>query len=71
MPWQKIGAELRELPDTETRRQVFANGAQTRKAAGDLTVSIVHPKAGHTAKYSVRDLDGIMAGMTIDIQPCR
>jgi hypothetical protein len=69
MLWQKIGAELRELPDTETCRQVFANGTQTRKVAGDLTVSIVHPKAGHSAKYSVRDLDGIMVGMTVEIQP--
>ena len=41
--WQKIPKDrLRELPDSETCRQVFANGIQTRKAAGDLTVSIVH-----------------------------
>jgi hypothetical protein len=70
MLWQKIPREkLRELPDAETCRQVFANGTQTRKVAGDLTVSLVHPKAGHSLKYSVRDLDGIMAGMTVELQP--
>jgi hypothetical protein len=60
---------LRELPDEETCRQVFANGVQTRKVAGDLTVSAVHPKAGRSAKYSVRDLDGIMSGMAVELQP--
>jgi hypothetical protein len=34
-----------------------------------LTVSIAHPKAGHSAKYSVRDLDGIMVGMSVEVQP--
>jgi hypothetical protein len=43
--------------------------AETRKVAGDLTVSVVHPKAGHSLKYSVRDLDGIMAGMRVEVQP--
>jgi hypothetical protein len=70
MLWQKIPLEkLRELPEAETCRQVFANGTQTRKVAGDLTVSLVHPKAGHSLKYSVRDLDGIMVGMTVELQP--
>jgi hypothetical protein len=70
MLWNRIGAgQLRELPDKETCRQVFANGVQTRKVAGDLTVSIVHPKAGRSAKYSVRDLDGVMVGMRVELQP--
>jgi hypothetical protein len=70
MLWNRIRKEeLRELPDAETCRQVFANGVQTRKVAGDLTISIVHPKAGHSLKYSVRDLDGIMPGMTVELQP--
>jgi hypothetical protein len=43
--------------------------AETRKVAGDLTISVVHPKAGHSLKYSVRDLDGIMAGMRVEVQP--
>jgi hypothetical protein len=70
MLWQKIPKEkLRELPGAETCRQVFANGVQTRKVAGDLTISIVHPKAGRSLKYSVRDLDGIMVGLRVGVQP--
>ncbi|MDR1575311.1 MAG: transposase [Treponema sp.] len=68
--WQRIPKEkLRELPDKETCRQVFANGIQTRKVAGDLTVSIVHPRAGRSLKYSVRDLPGILVGMELRLQP--
>jgi hypothetical protein len=68
--WQRIPAEkLRELPDEETCRQVFANGVQTRKVAGDLTVSIVHPKAGRSLRYSVRDLPEILVGMELKLQP--
>jgi hypothetical protein len=68
--WQRIKPEqLRELPDEETCRQVFANGVQTRKVAGNLTVSIVHPRAGRSLKYSVRDLPGILVGMELNLQP--
>jgi hypothetical protein len=68
--WQRIPKEkLRELPDTETCRQVFANGIQTRKVAGDLTVGIVHPRAGRSLKYSVRNLPGILVGMELRLQP--
>jgi hypothetical protein len=68
--WQRIPKEkLRELPDGETCRQVFANGIQTRKVAGDLTVSIVHPRAGRSLRYSVRDLPGVLVGMELGLQP--
>ncbi|MDR1803584.1 MAG: transposase [Treponema sp.] len=68
--WQRIPKEkLRELPDEETCRQVFANGIQKRKVAGDLTVSIVHPRAGRSLRYSVRDLPGILVGMELNLQP--
>ena len=68
--WQKIPKDkLRELPDGETCRQVFASGIQTRKVAGDLTIAIVHPKAGRSLKYSVRDLPGVLVGMELKIQP--
>jgi hypothetical protein len=68
--WQRIKPEqLRELPDGETCRQVFANGIQTRKVAGDLTVGIVHPRAGRSLRYSVRDLPGILVGMELKLQP--
>jgi hypothetical protein len=68
--WQRIKPEqLRELPDEETCRQVFANGIQTRKVAGDLTVSIVHPRAGRSLRYSVRDLPGVLVGAELRLQP--
>jgi len=68
--WRRIPEEkLRELPDEETCRQVFANGIQKRKVAGDLTVSIVHPRAGRSLRYSVRDLPGILVGMELNLQP--
>jgi hypothetical protein len=68
--WQRIPKEkLRELPDEETCRQVFANGIQKRKVAGNLTVSIVHPRAGRSLCYSVRDLPGILVGMELNLQP--
>jgi hypothetical protein len=68
--WQRIPAEkLRELPDEETCRQVFASSVQTRKVAGDLTVGIVHPRAGRSLRYSVRDLPGILVGMQLTLQP--
>ena len=68
--WQKIPKEhLRELPDSETCRQVFAAGIQTRKVAGDLTVAIAHPRAKRSLRYSVRDLPSVMVGMEIMLQP--
>ena len=68
--WQKIPREkLRELPDAETCRQVFAAGIQTRKVAGDLTVSLAHPRAGRSLKYSARDLPGVTVGMELRLQP--
>ncbi|MDR0585363.1 MAG: transposase [Treponema sp.] len=68
--WQRIKPEqLRELPDEETCRQVFANGIQTRKVAGNLTVGIVHPGVGRSLRYSVRDLPGILVGMELRLQP--
>jgi hypothetical protein len=68
--WQRIRPEqLRELPDVETCRQIFASLTQTRKVAGDLTVSIVHPRAGRSLRYSVRDLPGVFVGMELRLQP--
>ena len=68
--WLRITPEqLRELPDAETCRQVFANGIQIRKVAGNMTVGIAHPREGRSLRYSVRDLPGIMAGDKIRLQP--
>ena len=68
--WQRITKDkLRELPDEETCRQVFADDIQKRKVAGDLTVSIVHPRAKRSLKYSLRDLPGVLVGMEVILQP--
>jgi len=68
--WLRIAPErLRELPDDETCRQVYASGIQTRKVAGNLTVGITHPRQGRSLRYSVRDLPGIVAGDVIRLQP--
>jgi len=68
--WQRIPKEkLRELPDKDICKQIFNNGMQTRKVAGDLTVSIVHPRVGRSLRYSVKDLPGILVGMELNLQP--
>jgi hypothetical protein len=68
--WQRIPQDkLRELPDEETCRQVFAREAQKRKVAGDMTVSIVHPRAKRALKYSLHNLQGIIVGMEVILQP--
>ena len=67
--WLRIKPEqLRELPDAETCRQVFTNGIQTRKIAGDLTVSLAHPRAGHSLRYSVRDIPSVNSGDKLRLQ---
>ncbi|MCL2608649.1 MAG: transposase [Treponema sp.] len=68
--WQRIKpGQIRELPDSETCRQVFTKGIQTRKVGGDLSVSIVHPREGRSLKYSVRDLPDVLVGMEVRLQP--
>lgn len=68
--WQRIPREkLRELPDEQICRQVFSRGVQCRKVAGDLSISIVHPRVSHSLRYSLRDLPGILVGMEVRVQP--
>ena len=68
--WQRITPEqLRELPDYEICRAIFTTGIQTRKVAGDLTVSITHPKTKQTMRYSVSHLPGILVGQEVNVQP--
>jgi hypothetical protein len=68
--WQRIPKDkLRELPDDQICRQVFASGIQTRKVAGDLSVGIVHPKIGRSLRYSLRGFDGVLVGMKVELQP--
>ena len=68
--WQRISDEqLRELPDPEICRQIFTTGIQTRRVAGDLSISIVHPKAKESLRYSLHGLKGIVVGQTVNVQP--
>ena len=68
--WQRIPVEkLRELPDEQICRQVFSRGVQSRKVAGDLSISMVHPRVSHSLRYSLGDLPGILVGMEVRVQP--
>ena len=68
--WQRINTEqLRELPDFEICRSIFTTGIQARKVAGDLTISITHPKTKQIMRYSVSHLPGILVGQEVNIQP--
>ena len=68
--WNSIPQDkLRELPDPDICRQVFTTGIQSRKAAGDLTVSMPHPKTRRVEVYSLAHLPGIIIGQTVNVQP--
>jgi hypothetical protein len=68
--WNKITDEqLRELPDPGALRVIFTTGVQIRKAAGDLSISIVHPHTRQAMRYSLADFPGIMVGQEVNVQP--
>ena len=68
--WNSIKTEqLRELPDPEVCRQVFTTGISGRKVAGDLTISLWHPKTKRSETYSLAGLPGIIIGTRVNVQP--
>ena len=68
--WQRITQDqLRELPDFDICRAIFTTGIQVRKVAGDLTISIVHPRTKQPMRYSVSHLPGILVGQDVNVQP--
>jgi hypothetical protein len=68
--WNSIHQnQLRELPDLEICRQVFTTGTESRKVAGDLTVSLLHPKTRRVETYSLAGRPGIVIGQTVNVQP--
>jgi len=70
MLWQKIRPEqLKELPDPETCRQIYSTKAESRKVAGDLSISIFHPNEKRSLRYSLGDFPGIMIGEYVNVQP--
>ena len=68
--WNSIkDTQLRELPDPEICRQVFTTGIEGRTVAGDLTISLRHPKTKRSEVYSLAGLPGIIIGMRVNVQP--
>jgi transposase InsO family protein len=68
--WQRITTEqLRELPDLDICRAIFTTGIQVRKVAGDLTVSLAHPKTRQPMRYSLAGLPEILVGQEVNVQP--
>lgn len=68
--WQRIQYEqLRELPDKTRCRMIFTTGVQVRKVAGDLTISLFHPKVKQQLRYSVSSIPNIMTGAQVNAQP--
>ena len=68
--WQKIRPEqLKELPDLEICRQIYSTKIEPRKVAGDLAITIVHPKTKRSMRYSLSHLPGIMVGQNVNVQP--
>lgn len=68
--WQRITeAQLRELPNIDLCKQIFTTGIQTRVVAGDLSISIVHPKVKESLRYNLQGLPGILVGQTVNVQP--
>ena len=68
--WQRIMTDhLRELPDPEICRQIFTTGVQVRKVAGDLSVSLAHPRVKRVMRYSLAHLPGILVGLEVNVQP--
>jgi hypothetical protein len=68
--WNHITAEqLREPPDREICRAIFSAKIQVRRVAGDLTISIVHPKTKQPTRYSVAPMPGIIIGQEVNVRP--
>ncbi|MCL2601350.1 MAG: transposase [Treponema sp.] len=68
--WQSIKTEqLRELPDVSICREIFTRGVEMRKVRGDLSITIVHPQTRASQVYDVSDMDGILVGMGVNVQP--
>ena len=68
--WNSIKTEqLRELPEPEVCRLLFTTGIESRKVAGDLTVSFWHPRTKRSETYSLAGLPGIIIGEQVNVQP--
>jgi hypothetical protein len=60
---------LRALPDLDYCRYIFTHEPVTRLVKGDLEISFRHPVAKQKLTYSLANLDGIFAGLTVSVSP--
>ena len=66
--WLRITDEqLRDLP--EGANSLLYKDGETRIVAGDLCISFVHPRVGHSSYYSLGRLPGIRVKMQVNVQP--
>ena len=66
--WLSISAAELRPPPAEAR-DLLACKPAARKIAGDLTVSVRHPRLPEVAQYRVHDVPGARAGGTVRVQP--
>ncbi|WP_259399627.1 MULTISPECIES: hypothetical protein [unclassified Pseudoalteromonas] len=60
---------LRALPDLQICRLLLTKQDETRKVAGDLTISYRHPVAKKSIEYDLSDLANIRNGMKVTVGP--
>lgn len=67
--WQLISAEqLRLLPAEATCRALMASRLERRLVAGSQSITFRHPAADRSATYSLRGLDGVNVGDTVEVR---
>jgi hypothetical protein len=67
--WQLITADqLRLLPPVEVCRALMASREQPRQVKPNLSISFKHPSADRPATYSLRGLDGVNVGDTVQVR---
>lgn len=67
--WQLITADqLRLLPPVEVCRALMASKEQPRQVRPNLTISFKHPAAERPCTYSLRGLDGVNVGDTVQVR---
>lgn len=67
--WQLISAEqLRLLPSEAVCRALMASRLETRLVQGTQSITFKHPAAERSATYSLRGLDGVNVGDTVEVR---
>lgn len=67
--WQLITADqLRLLPPVEVCRALMTSKEQPRQVRPNLSISFKHPAADRPGTYSLRGLDGVNVGDTVQVR---